>query len=213
MRNGPASAMTPVVSLHRAFARVVVPLLLLTLSVACGDPTPAGYWEGKGTAKEIPMKDAFRTLTRSASYDFWFTVGEGGDAVGEIEMVSDSDLRVDNLPQVTVPLPFSSMTFAPSVGGRITDLNPRRKFRLVGVLAKQQLTLEIATPEDARPPIEFTIRADPGVSAGFNIPKHGGGSVRGNDKSQVIRSYEAVLALQWRGDSRQASRRALRRQL
>ena len=170
-----------------ACARAAGALLLCTLLTGCGDPTPAGYWEGKGTAKEIPMKDEFRTLTRSATYDFWFTVGEGGDAVGEIEMVYDSELKVDNLPQITVPLPFASMTFAPSVGGRITDLNPRRKFPLVDVLTNQQLTLEIATPEDARPPIEFTIRAEPGVSAGFNVPKAGPASVKGNSETQVFK--------------------------
>lgn len=167
-------------------ARAAAAMVLLSLLVGCGGATPAGYWEGKGAAKEIPMKDAFRTLTRSATYDFWFTVGDGGDAVGEIEMVYDSDLKVDNLPQVTVPLPSASMTFAPSVGGKITDLNPRRKFPLVGVLANGQLTLEIATPEDARPTVEFTIRADPGVSNGFNVRGSGAASVRGS-QTQVIK--------------------------
>lgn len=179
-----------------AFARrlpVVLAICLVT-GVACTPPsdvantyaTPRGYWEGKGTVKEIPMND-HRTLTRSAVYDFWFTVGDGGDAVGEIEIVYDSELKVDNLPQITVPLPSSSMTFAPSVGGKITDLNPRRKFPLVGVLANQQLTLEIATPAADRPPIEFTIRADPGVSAGFNVQKGGPGSVKGSSATRVIK--------------------------
>jgi hypothetical protein len=155
--------------------------------VATTYATPGGYWEGKGKANEIPMKDDFRTLTRSADYDFWFTVGDDGNAVGEVEILYDSELKVQNLPQVTVPLPTASMTFAPSVGGKVTDLNPRRKFPLVGVLANHQLTLEIATPESARPPIEFTIRADPGVSAGFNVQRAGPGSVKGNSESQVIK--------------------------
>jgi len=177
---------THVGSVFGAYARAAAALVLLSVLVGCGGATPAGYWEGKGTAKEVPMKDAFRTLTRSATYDFWFTVGEGGDVVGEIEMVYESELKVDNLPQITVPLPSASMTFAPSVGGKITDLNPRRKFPLVGVLANGQLTLEIATAEDARPPIEFTIRADPGVSNGFNVRGSGAGSVSGS-QTQVIK--------------------------
>jgi hypothetical protein len=166
-----------------AYARAAAAMLLLAVLAGCGAATTAGYWEGKGTAKEIPMKDAFRTLTRSATYDFWFTVSEGGEAVGEIEMVYESDLKVENLPQITVPVPSArSVSFAPSVGGKITDLNPRRKFPLVGVLLNGKLTLEIATPEDARPPIEFTIRADPGVSAGFS-----GVTVKGNSEAQVIK--------------------------
>ena len=79
-----------------AYVRAAAAVVLLALLMGCSRTTPAGYWEGKGTAKEIPMKDAFRTLTRSATYDFWFTVGDGGDAVGEIEMVYDSERGREN---------------------------------------------------------------------------------------------------------------------
>src|SRR4051794_35124124 len=158
-------------------------IALAVLAAGCAPARPTGYWEGKGTAKEVPMKDAFRTLTRSASYEFWFTVNGRGEGAGEIELVYDSDLRVENLPQVTIPLPFAkSASFAPSVGGRVTDLDPRRKFALVALLGVGELTLEVATPEAARTPIEFTIRGDPGVSAGFN-----GSVVKGNGEASVIK--------------------------
>lgn len=49
----------------------------------------------------------------------------------------------------------------------MTDPNPTRRFALTGTLEDDELTLEIATPEDERDPIEFTIVADPGVSAGL----------------------------------------------
>ncbi len=123
----------------------------------------AGYWEGKGTAKEIVIRDKVRQLTRSVRHEFWFNVDKDGVVRGEIEMTYDSRLTVSGLPAVSVGI----VSFNPEVGGEITDLNPNRTFPLVGTLANGRLTLEIATPEKDREPIEFTIRADPGVSAGI----------------------------------------------
>lgn len=161
-----------------AIARSVIILAAvvpLTLVAACGPATPTGYWEGKGKAKEVPMKDDFRTLTRTADYEFWFVLDKDGTATGEIELVYDAELKVENLPQFTLPMPSATISFAPKVGGKVTDLNPRRKFPLVGVLDVSQLILAIATPELDRPTIEFTIRADPGVSAGFGKGARAGG--------------------------------------
>jgi hypothetical protein len=39
-----------------AYARAANAMLLLALVTGCGRTTPAGYWEGKGTAKEIPIR-------------------------------------------------------------------------------------------------------------------------------------------------------------
>jgi hypothetical protein len=152
------------------YARAAAAMLLLALLMGCGRTTTAGYWEGKGKASEVPMKDRFRQLTRSADFEFWFVLDKEGNATGEIELNYNSELTVENLPSVSL----GSVSFSPKVGGKVTDLNPKRKFPLVGVLKDDQLTLEIATPEAERPSIEFTIRADPGVSAGFGL---GSGSI------------------------------------
>jgi hypothetical protein len=165
-----------------ARARAATVALLLALPTACGDPVNTGYWEGKGKASEIPMQDRFRKLTRGADYDFWFALDKQGNATGEIEITYNSELTVENLPSMS----FGSVSFSPKVGGKITDLNPKRKFPLVGVLDGHDLTLEIATPESARPPIEFTIRADPGVSAGFGGMTMPGGAA-GIGDTDVIR--------------------------
>jgi hypothetical protein len=146
-----------------AWARAAALALIVALPVACGNPVKTGYWEGKGKVRSIPMKDRYRQLTRDADFDFWFTLDKEGMAAGEIELVYDSVLTVENLPSVSA----GAVSFSPKIGGKVTDLNPKRKFALVGVLVGEQLKLEIATPEDMRPSIEFTIRADPGVSAGF----------------------------------------------
>lgn len=156
------------------------PLLLAALalsSLSCeSDPHPWGYWEGKGSAMEVPMNDDVRKLTRSADFEFWFTLAESGDAVGEIDLEYSAELTVDNLPNVTVPVPGGSVSFNPEVGGTMTDPDPTRRFPLIGVLEGGELTLAVATAEGDRAPLEFTIRADAGVSGGMAI---GGGSVGG----------------------------------
>ena len=142
--------------------------LALLLLGSCRRPdTVKGYWEGKGTAKEIVIKDSVRQLTRSAKHEFWFNVEKDGTVTGEIELTYDSRLIVKGLPSVSVGV----VSFNPEVGGEITDLNPTRKFPLTGTLHNGRLSLEIATPEKDRQSIEFTIRADPGVSAGIPAGK------------------------------------------
>ena len=158
-------------------------MLILALPMGCGHPVNTGYWEGKGKASEVPMKDRFRQLTRGADHEFWFVLDKEGNATGEIELNYNSELTVENLPSLSL----GSVSFSPKVGGKVTDLNPKRKFPLVGVLKDDQLTLEIATPEPARPTIEFTIRADPGVSAGFGgltVPG-GAAGVSGGDVIKI----------------------------
>jgi hypothetical protein len=162
--------------------RILIILSYVGLSVAlagCGESdSPVGYWEGSGQAQEVPMDDTFRHLTRSAEFEFWFTLDEAGNAVGEIELDYDAELTVKNLPQVTLPIPGGGITFAPEVGGRLTDLDPRRRFPIVGVLSENnELTLTIAVEEEERETLEFTIRADAGV---------GGGGVGGAQYGEVI---------------------------
>lgn len=146
-------------------------LLLASVAAGCGDAetqTPAGYWEGRGKSNEIMMDDTFRHLTRSSDYTFWFNLDASGNALGEIELDYDAVLKVENLPQVTVPIPGGNFSLAPEVGGQVTDLDPRRRFPLIGVLTRNnELTLGLATPQDDRPKLEFTIRGDPKVSAGM----------------------------------------------
>lgn len=164
------------------FARAAAFALAAVLPIACGDPVKTGYWEGKGRSASTPMKDRFRQLTRGADFEFWFTVDKDGNAAGEITLVYNSELTVENLPSVSA----GAVSFSPKVGGKITDLNPKRKFPLVGVLNGDMLQLAIATPEEARPKIEFTIRADPGVSAamgGVTMP----GGAAGVGEVRVIR--------------------------
>lgn len=154
--------------------------LALILLMACSRPegvdvrsTWAGYWEGKGMSRETPMKDQFRTLTRDSDFEFWFTVDRDGQAAGEIEIKYDSVLKVQNLPSVKVGV----ASFSPEVGGKITDLNPKRRFPLIGFTDGEKLALEIATPEDQRPTLEFTMRADPGVSGTMGGVTMRGGAV------------------------------------
>ena len=116
--------------------------LLAGLAAGCAQQdgaTPAGYWEGTARASEIPMKDHVRTLTRTAEAEFWFTVSwdagrRTGTISGEAEAKYDAELKVDNLPKVTVPTPGGSVKFEPSVGGKLTDTDNRRKFPIVGVI-------------------------------------------------------------------------------
>jgi hypothetical protein len=149
--------------------------------------TPAGYWEGTASMSETPMKDGNRTLTRSVEAEFWFAVtwdpvSKTGTVAGEAEAKYDAELRVENLPKVTVPGPHgASVKFEPSVGGKLEGDN-RRKFPVVGVLVLDESgsgTLSLAkaqSPEHARAgvpspwdaPMEFILRADPGVSGGIS---------------------------------------------
>ncbi len=144
----------------------LLPVVVLSLALficGCGKATPTGYWEGKGKSSEIKLKDNYRQLTRSADYEFWFVLDEQGNATGEIDLTYDAVLKVENLPSFSA----AGVSLKPDVGGKITDLNPKRHFPLVGYYDGKKLALEIGQPEPARPKLEFTIRADPGVSAGL----------------------------------------------
>ena len=179
--------------MHRLF----IAALLCGLACACseqGRPTPGGYWEGTARAHEIPMKDTVRTLTRSADAEFWFTVNwdaarNVGTVSGEAEAKYDSELKVENLPKITVPTPGGSVKFEPSVGGKLTDTDNRRRFPIVGVLRvdpssgngtlvlqkvdaprgtqREQADREAGGSKNYDAPMEFTMRADPGVSGGL----------------------------------------------
>lgn len=174
--------------------RAAPTLVLALLACACGADrgaaTPGGYWEGTGRASETPMKDTVRTLTRTADTEFWFTVAWDaqrgiGTVSGEAEAKYDAELKVDNLPKVTVPTPGGSVKFEPSVGGKLTDVDNRRRFPIVGVLRLDArgggtlLLQKVNAPAGTRrqqedqqaggsrtfdAPMEFTLRADPGVS-------------------------------------------------
>ncbi len=118
-----------------------------------------------GTITETPLKDDYRELTRSADFEGWFDIDDDGNVTGEITLTYDAVLTVEDLPGADVGI----AAFDPEVGGRVTDPNPTRSYPLTGSLEGDGLTLEIATPEEERErdPIEFTIIADPGVSAGL----------------------------------------------
>lgn len=159
-------------------------------------PTPEGYWEGSVTTKEVPKKTPHVTLTREVEADFWFTVDWDktrniGIVSGEADAKYDSVLKVDNLPKATAPVPGGTVKFEPNVGGKLTDTDNRRKFPIVGVLSvdpatgKGTLILQKATIVDSRTEsqrlddeaqgkpgpdaaMEFTLRADPGVSGGIS---------------------------------------------
>jgi hypothetical protein len=172
-------------------------LIVLAAPPASGQAnraTPGGYWEGTVSAREIPMKDANKTMTRSAEAEFWFTVtwdpkSRVGVVIGEAEAKYDAELKVENLPKVTVPAPGgATVKFEPSVGGKLTDTDNRRKFPIVGVITVDESgngTLVLAKgdpPKGTRAqqldqeakgggpdaPMEFLLRADPGVSGGIS---------------------------------------------
>ncbi|HWX54188.1 MAG TPA: hypothetical protein VN176_06310 [Verrucomicrobiae bacterium] len=153
--------------LSSSFCRAlgVATILSAFLLAGCGKPTAAGYWEGKGKSQEILMNDHYRHFTRSADYDFWFQVDKSGNAVGQIDIIYDALLKVENLPKASAGI----ASFAPEVGGKMTDLDPKRRFDLVGFFDGQKLALELATPEAQRKSLEFSFRADPGVSASLGV--------------------------------------------
>jgi hypothetical protein len=194
-----------------------------SLSILAGCGNPAGYWEGKATAKEVPWKDQFKTLNRSAEVEFWFTVNwssrdSTGIVAGEAEAVYGAELKVENLPKVTVPVPGGKISFEPSVGGKLTDLDPRRKFPIVGVLSLQgeggTLILQKVTAQSndsmhnnkwaadtngqqgSERPLQFTIRADPGVSGGLELeykPEEDGKvKAKGEAKAKVDASIQVI---------------------
>ncbi|MEX0683250.1 MAG: hypothetical protein WD904_06045 [Dehalococcoidia bacterium] len=138
--------------------------------------SPTGYWEGEGTAYETPIDDGVRTLTRDADFEFWFSLNSDGHATGEITLTYDSVLTVDGLPNLSLPgVGGVSAAFDPEVGGEITDEDPTRVFPLVGLYTEGDGLILAMVPGEEPDPIEFTIRADPGVSAGFDVG--GAGSV------------------------------------
>jgi hypothetical protein len=143
----------------------VVTILPALLLAGCGKPTAAGYWEGKGKSQEILMNDHYRHFTRSADYDFWFQVDKSGNVAGQIDITYDALLKVENLPKASAGV----ASFAPEVGGKMTDLDPKRRFDLVGFFDGQKLLLDVATPEAERKSLEFSFRADPGVSASLSV--------------------------------------------
>jgi hypothetical protein len=163
---------------------------------AFGAATPAGYWEGKVSCDETPMQDHARTLTRRCDAEIWFTVkwdpATGtGVAFGEAQAVYDSVLTVKNLPKVTAPVPGGSVKFEPEVGGTLTKSDNKRRWPVVGALTwdaasgRGTLMLTKSVNPDTRTeaqrlddeargvggpdaPMEFTLRADPGVSGGLS---------------------------------------------
>lgn len=182
---------------HCARAFMSVGLLLAVDAVAQpGKATPAGYWEGSVSTREVPMKDPNKSLTRSVEAEFWFTVKWDaqrniGYVSGEADAKYDAELKVENLPKVTAPAPGGgTVKFEPSVGGKLTDTDNRRKFGIIGVLQvdsatgrgtlalrkaappspgtrQQQLDNEAKGVRGPDAPMEFTMRADPGVSGGI----------------------------------------------
>lgn len=169
---------------------VIAGLVLFAGSSAAQPPTPGGYWEGTAHNHEVPMKDAVRTLTRTVDAEFWFTVRwdarrNVGTVSGEADARYDSELKVDNLPKVTVPAPGGSVKFEPSVGGKLGGDN-RRRYPIIGVLRvdpstgtgtlflqkvsapagtrSQQLDREAGGSATFDSPMEFVLRGDPGVS-------------------------------------------------
>lgn len=147
--------------------------------------SPAGYWEGEGTVKETPLDDGVRTLTRNADFEFWFSLDSDGSALGEITLTYESVLTVSGLPNLSVPgVGGISAGFDPEVGGEITDPDPKRIFPLVGVLGEDGLVLGMVSGEEPES-IEFTIRADPGVSAGFDVGGAGSVGVEGGGAGTI----------------------------
>lgn len=183
-------------------ASVLVALSVALAGLACGcgtaqgETTPAGYWEGSVSNKQTPKKTPNVTLTRGVEADFWFTVEWDktrniGIVSGEADARYESELKVDNLPKVTAPVPGGNVKFEPNVAGKLTDTDNRRKFPIFGVLSfdkatgKGNLILRKGAAVDSRTAserlddeakgmsgpdadMEFTLRADPGVSGGLS---------------------------------------------
>lgn len=151
--------------------------------------SPSGYWEGDGTASETPLEDGARTLKREADFEFWFSLADDGTAAGEITLTYDALLTVDGLPDFSAPgVGGVSVSFNPEVGGELTDADPTRVFPLVGVYSDDEgLILAMVGWEEADP-LEFTLRADPGVSAGFDVGGAGTVGIEGEGAGTI--AYE-----------------------
>lgn len=151
--------------------------------------SPAGYWEGEGSVNETPLDDGVRTLTRNADFELWFSLDSDGSATGEITLTYESVLTVDGLPSFSVPgVGGISAAFDPEVGGEITDEDPTRIFPLVGLYTEADGLILAMVPGEDPEPIEFTIRADPGVSAGFDVGGAGSVGVEGEGSGTI--AYE-----------------------
>jgi hypothetical protein len=137
--------------------------------------TPAGYWEGSGTATHTPWDDAVRHFYRSADYEFWFALDTDGNASGEVTLTYDAKLTIEGLPDFSAPAPGGiNVSFEPEVGGELSDSNPIRTLPLIGYYDEEDnvLILHMVQSEDDEP-MKFTLRADPGVSAAVPLDAFG----------------------------------------
>lgn len=196
-------------SVHTA-AALLAAILAASAHAQTGRANPGGYWEGKASTREVPMKDANKELTRSVELEMWFTVkwdpSTGtGTVAGEGQAVYDSVLKVENLPKATAAVPGGTVKFEPSVGGRLEGDN-KRKFPIVGVIAVDAATgngtmtlRKVNDPAAAANPVpgaapswdapmEFVMRADPGVSGTMS---KGGVAVSGDSKGRVSAGVES----------------------
>lgn len=173
----------------------------LTADAQPARAAPGGYWEGKATSNETPMKDANKSLTRKVEAEFWFTVSwdpatRTGTLAGEAQGVYDSVLKVENLPKVTAAVPGGNVKFEPSVGGRLEGDN-KRKFPIVGVISVDPATgngtlllrkVDMRDGVSLDKPMDFIMRADPGVSGGISKGgasiNYSGGTVSGGVESK-----------------------------
>lgn len=191
---------------QRAFGFVGASLALLSISLAaaCGGDgkvdvnvddyaSPTGYWEGEGTASETPLDDGVRTLTRDAEFDFWFSLADDGTATGEITLTYDAVLTVEGLPNFSAPgIGGISVSFNPEVGGELTDEDPTRIFPLVGHYSAGDGLILAMVPGEEAPPMEFTLRADPGVSAGFDVGGAGSIGIEGQGTGTIAYEIDMV---------------------
>lgn len=192
--------------------KTLIPTALATASILFAalpsQASPAGYWEGKASSYETPMKDANKELMRRVDAEFWFTVTWNADSAtgtiaGEAQAVYDSVLKVENLPKATAAVPGGTVKFEPSVGGKLEGDN-KRKFPIVGVISLGRdgngtmMLRKVSDPAANAPvepgkapswdaPMEFILRADPGVSGTMS---KGGVSVSADSKGNVSGGVE-----------------------
>jgi len=177
--------------MNARIARLALSLVSLATLAACGtertpssggDPfaTPFGYWEGKGTFAITDMKDDYRHMERTAKFELWFNVRDEGEVTGEVEILYDANLTVKNLPQST-----GLVTFAPEIGGKVTDPDPSRRYPLEGRYADGGMVLKALIADDAAP-IMFTYRA----TAGLGIDVTGGQVAVGGGGTEMVNAGE-----------------------